>query len=289
MKDLGKFLLSRVFFTNLILAVIATIMIVFMFTCGLESYTHHGEKITVRPLVGRSLAEVEELLKANKLQYVVSDTSYHSDYEPWAVLAQNPKAGALVKENRTIYLTINSDQPPLAALPDVIYKSVRDATTRLNKYGFKVKEVTYRPTQEVSGRDGNYVLEALIDGKPIKAGALLNKGASVTLVASSGSTGDNTEAPCLLGKTVSDAQWLVSTYQLNLGVFVPADDAELGLEYDDTLNAYIYKQVPEPGTEMSVGSPIDIWITHEALDTVNLCEVAPIDSLDYYSTDTTGL
>ena len=266
-----------------ILAVLFTILVGFM-VVYLDSYTHHGEQITVRPLEGRTLQEVEELLATNKLQYVVNDTGYTSDLPPGAVISQNPKAGSLVKENRTIYLTINDTEPPKVGLPDLKYKSIRVATSILKTKDIRVGNIDYRPSSEVSGND-NYILQMLFNGDTLSPGDMIHRGSTIDLVVSSGMEGGDITTPTLIGLTLNELTVLLSAYQLNIGSVVVAPGTELGDTYEDTLAAFVYKQIPAPDAPNKIGAPVDVFIIDELPDSLEYY-LAP-DSINLSDIDTT--
>lgn len=250
----------------------------------LDTYTHHGEQITVRPLEGRTLEEVEELLATNKLNYVVNDTGYTAELPPGAVISQNPKAGSLVKENRTIYLTINDVEPPKVGFPDLKYKSIRVATSILKTKDIRIGNIDYRPSTEVSGND-NYILQMLFNGDTLSPGDMIHRGATIDLVVSSGMEGGDVTTPTLIGLSLNELTVLLSAYQLNIGSVVVAPGVELGDTYDDTLAAIVYKQIPAPETPYKVGAPVDVFIIDVLPDSLQYY-LAP-DSFDMGDIDTT--
>src|SRR5882672_5848295 len=73
----------------------------------LPNSTNHGDSITVPDLAGMKFEDLEEFLKKYDLRFEVEDSVYHEEYPPLTVLRQFPKAGATVKQNRIIYVSIN--------------------------------------------------------------------------------------------------------------------------------------------------------------------------------------
>lgn len=268
MKGLVSFVSSRVFWVNLAIALVVLFILGSVLMAYLSAYTHHGEQITVRPLVGRTLEEVDELLKTNRLTYLVNDTSYSSEYAAGAVLAQNPKAGSLVKENRTIYLTINDFEPPKVSLPDLKFKSIRVAAAVLKTKDLKIGNIEYRPSPDVMGKNQNYILEMVLNGDTLEVGSMIHKGSTIDLIVSSGMDGGETPTPVLIGLTLDQAIFVIGGYQLNIGAQIFEPGVELGDTYQDTLNAVIYKQIPAPETPYKVGAPVDIFLTKELPDSM---------------------
>ena len=97
----------------------------FIFYIYFPFITNHGETITVPNLVGMEIKDLDEFLSDRDLRYeILEDSSYSSEYPPYTVLQQNPSENDKVKENRKIYLTLNSSIPPKIKMPKIINGSV---------------------------------------------------------------------------------------------------------------------------------------------------------------------
>ena len=71
-------------------------------------------------LIGMELNEIDEFLSDRDLRYeILDDSSYSSEYPPYTILQQNPSENEKVKENRKIYLTLNSSIPPKIKMPKI--------------------------------------------------------------------------------------------------------------------------------------------------------------------------
>ena len=88
-----------------LLTIIAIFIIVLLviFKVYLPSYTNHGEIIHVPNLNNQTMEVAEDSLEAYQLRWVITDTVYSPHHEPNAIVSQNPKAGAEVKQNRKVY------------------------------------------------------------------------------------------------------------------------------------------------------------------------------------------
>ena len=146
------------------------ILILFFFYIYLPSITNHGETITVPDLEGMSMEALDDFIVKRKLRYEVSDSSYSSSYPPLTVLSHFPAAGAYVKVNRKIYLTINSFIPPATKMPDLIDRSLRNAELELRSYELERGKIILKPSPFE-----NAVLEQLYQGDSIKPGTKIPK------------------------------------------------------------------------------------------------------------------
>ena len=121
-------------------------IIFFIFYIYFPFKTNHGDTITVPNLIGMELNEIDEFLSDRDLRYeILDDSSYSSEYPPYTILQQNPSENEKVKENRKIYLTLNSSIPPKIKMPKIINGSVKNAQLILRSYDLKLGDITYVP------------------------------------------------------------------------------------------------------------------------------------------------
>ena len=165
---------------GLMLALIVAIPSVTIYM--LDLFTHHGEKIEVPSVVGKSLYDAEQLLQSRDLLAMVSDSTYDKYAAPGAVLEQSPKAGYEVKGGRVIYLTLNYVGEPMAKLPDVVsHGSLREAEALLKSLGFKLT-----PHKLVMGSPKDLVLGVKQGGRDVYAGEMIPNTRMLTLVVGGG-------------------------------------------------------------------------------------------------------
>ena len=144
---------------NLAIAfVVLLVLSILYFYIYLPNTTNHGESITVPDLTGMKYEELEEFLGSRDLRFEVEDSVYHEEYPPFTVLRQFPKAGATVKENRIIYVSISPVMPPMVPMPDLA--NPNNTTSRigaeaiLRSNGLKRGRIIQRPHVDL-----NLVLE----------------------------------------------------------------------------------------------------------------------------------
>ena len=138
-------------------------IIFFIFYIYFPIKTNHGDTITVPNLIGIELNEIDEFLSDRDLRYeILDDSSYSSEYPPYTILQQNPSENEKVKENRKIYLTLNSSIPPKIKMPKIINGSVKNAQLILRSYDLKLGDITYVPDMA-----RNAVLKIFINGDSI--------------------------------------------------------------------------------------------------------------------------
>src|SRR5690349_3253559 len=115
MKKFFNFLKSNTLgavMANIGIAVCVLVLIsILYFYIYLPNTTNHGDSITVPDLAGMKFEELEDFLQKYDLRFEVEDSVYHEEYPPLTVLRQFPKAGATVKQNRIIYVSVNPVMP----------------------------------------------------------------------------------------------------------------------------------------------------------------------------------
>jgi beta-lactam-binding protein with PASTA domain len=177
-----KFLFTRVFIKQLLIAGIALFTCVILMLFWLKSTTNHGQKIEVPNLDRLSLDMAEEKLTELDLRFVVLDSSnYNPDFPKHSVIEQLPEAGEFVKENRKIYLTLNRSGYVFLEVPNVIGKTKRQAAPTLVSMGFQIGEIEYSSYIAL-----DEVLEMSYKGKKITPGDKLQKTSTIDFVLGDG-------------------------------------------------------------------------------------------------------
>ena len=170
------------FWVNIVLMVLVIVAIPIVALYMLDSFTHHGEKIEVPNVVGKSLYDAETMLKDRGLLAMVVDSVYDKRAPKGSVLEQTPKSGFEVKGGRMIYLTVNLNGEPMAQLPDVVgHGSLREAVALLQSLGFKL--TAHKP---VIGRPKDLVLGVKQGNRDVHAGETIPRDRALTLVIGGG-------------------------------------------------------------------------------------------------------
>jgi len=99
-------------------------------------------------------------------EWEVSDSLFDERVKPGMVLEQEPRANAMVKKTRIIYLTINAYNPKTVNLPILSDISGRDAKNRLESMGFR-----YVSVDTVPSADEGLVLAVKVNGHPVTPGS----------------------------------------------------------------------------------------------------------------------
>lgn len=175
----------------------------------MPAYTNYDEGLTVPDVSQISLQEAQERLTSYGLRYEVaerrSNTAYPADY----VIDQTPAPSEIVKPNRKIYLTVNTQSNPTVTVPDVVDLSYRNARIQLQNYGLQVGTVSYESSQFK-----NSVLR-----QSVPAGKVVPKGTIVDLAVSDGLGEKMVQIPNIKGLRLSEAQQKLQQAGLRVGEF----------------------------------------------------------------------
>lgn len=140
-KEFFSFKKNFFFWGNLLAMALVAVGLVWGVFKWLDHYTDHDVAVTVPEVKGLQLSEAVRLLQEQKLKPVVSDSVYNTSQPGGIILDMTPAQGAVVKEGRAVYLTVNTNRPPMRIIPDLIdNSSLREAEAKLRAMGFMLDE-----------------------------------------------------------------------------------------------------------------------------------------------------
>ncbi|AUC79188.1 serine/threonine protein kinase [Nonlabens sp. MB-3u-79] len=186
-----RFIFTKTFWIQVVIAAVVTVVLCFTYLFWLDWYTNHDQKIEVPNLEKLSLTEVDEQLEVLDLRRKIIDSaSYNPAFKPRTVIEQDPLAGKFVKENRQIYIKLNASGYGKVTVPNLIYKTRRQAIPTLEALGFKIGQITYKPNIAE-----NTVLEMRYKGATLEPGSQLSKTSTIDLVLADGNNPSAIEQP----------------------------------------------------------------------------------------------
>lgn len=180
--DFIRFFFSKQFLKHLGAAALLSAVILLLLYFGLSKVTAHNQHVVVPDLEGVTLTDIQTLEGQVDFRFAVLDsTKFNPNYPPLTVIEHVPAAGAEVKKDRKIYLTLNPSGYRKLRMPNVIQVTKRNAETKLTAVGFILGEITFR---DYIGK--NMVLEIRHNGQKIEPGTLLPKTSKIDLVLGNG-------------------------------------------------------------------------------------------------------
>jgi beta-lactam-binding protein with PASTA domain len=253
--SLKTFLVSKIFFKHLGIALTIIVGLLMILLIWLNLYTRHGQARPVPNFYGLTMQQAAKLARKSKVRYQVIDSVYTTLVPRGCIAEQNPKPGFKVKKWRNIVLTINAHNPEVVAMPNLVDLPIRQAIAMIASTGLQMGELRYRPDLSI-----NVVIEQLYSGKKITAGDSLQKGSVIDLVLGKGLSNQRTQVPDLIGMTLDPAKDRILTSALNLGTYIYDKSIKTG---NDSARAFVYKQNPEykEDASLQLGSAIYLWLT----------------------------
>ena len=177
-----RFIFSRVFLIQLILAVLVVLVVCLLLLKWLNFSTNHNQFVQVPKVTNMLYDQAKQKLMQATLNIEILDTAnFNPKYPPFAVIDQTPIAGKNVKEGRRIYLTINPSGHRKVSVPNIIQYTQRTAEAALRAVGFKVGTTEY---EDNIGK--NMVLKLKQNDKEIQPGDMLLKTSVIDLVLGNG-------------------------------------------------------------------------------------------------------
>ncbi|MFN5646052.1 MAG: PASTA domain-containing protein, partial [Sphingobacteriales bacterium] len=128
---------------NILLGILATVVIVFLFLQSLNFWTNHGAYLRVPDVKGKKLEDAAQFLEKQGFEVIIQDSVFQDTTPPLQVIKQFPEPDATVKVNRTVYLTINRAVAPLIDMPNLVGMSFRNAELELRAKGLKLGDTSY--------------------------------------------------------------------------------------------------------------------------------------------------
>lgn len=249
-------MLKRIFTSKKLYLTILSIIVLgagFLFVMDklvMPNYTNYYEGLTVPDLTKSTLTEAEAELTKLGLRYEVADRRANSAFPANYIIDQQPVANSIVKPNRKIYLTVNTEVKPVVEVPNVVSLSLRNAQIQLQNYGLEVGSTSYE-----SSRFKNVVLR-----QSIAEGDTVAKGTSIDLVISDGLGDKIVTIPEIIGLRLPQAQLKLREAGLRIGQirFRPNKDVIANTVLDFTPKV----------TEIIEGETLDLVISerYEAIE-----------------------
>ncbi|HEX2682314.1 MAG TPA: PASTA domain-containing protein, partial [Ferruginibacter sp.] len=101
-----RFITSRPLWMNILFSIVLLFVLLFFFLTSLQWCTHHGTTITIPSVTGLSYTDASKQLEKAGFDVEIQDSVYFDTLPPLSVTRQFPEADAVVKKNRTVYLTL---------------------------------------------------------------------------------------------------------------------------------------------------------------------------------------
>lgn len=219
-------------------------------------------EVVIHDVTNLPLEEAIKILEEQNLKVNHTQTRYSDEVEEGHVISQNPAAGTSVKENTYVSLTVSlgKEKEPM---PRLVSLPVETALRYIQDYQHQIIEET--TDEQAPG----YVLRQV----PEPGEMVVPEDTLVILYVSKGV--EKVSLPNLVGKSVVEAEAELTRHKLQL-------NASINEDFSDLPEGLIFKQAPEPGEQVDVGSSITVWVSKGYKETTRdkIIEV-PIELEEY--------
>ncbi len=201
--------------------------------------------LEVPDVTGRSLAQVQAVLKEKDIAYAVKEQRYDSVWPEGFVVSQNPLPKRYLRPNQIIELVVSKGAEKIT-VPSVVGLPSAQARTLLEKSGLRAvpRGTIYSDS----------VAKDCVEAQDPPPTTVVEQGSAVSLVVSLGPKEPKQTMPDLGGKTFEEAKEFLTTQGLVLGevVMIPSDSLGAGL---------VLMQAPQPGFQIARGDTVKLGVT----------------------------
>lgn len=261
-----KFLFSKVFFLNLVIASVLLIIGLFVLDNYLDEITKHGKKVVVPNLKNQKVNKLDSASLSNNFRFEIMDSVWERKRPKGIVIEQKPSPGDSVKKGRKIYLTINarSDKMITLSIGNIINgtSTTNGAMEYLSSIDVEHDSTIFVP------HDWNDIVLGMRDvrGKKLKDGDKVKAGSKIRLVVGHVG-GEKIRTPKVLGLALKDAVRILKKKLLNVSPVELGDGACLnGI---DSSMAKITLQRPSCGSEIKIGKEVSIFYSCDTTLNIN--------------------
>ena len=257
---------------NILFMGIFCLITAFVVYFGLMVGTRHGKAIVVPNFIEMSLDEARKLADELDLEIVVRDSLYEASLDGGLVLDQMPAPSTVrevtVKPDRKIYLVVNAYSRRQVKVPYVGHVSVKQAINQLEREGFQISELVYRPHHHAE-----LVLDQSVNGKTVTrtSNIKMPHGSGVKLTVGYRAGKQYTSVPRLMGMQLHQAKTALWQSGLNVNKVVYDESVK---DLRDRRMARVYMQTQPAKKGVVRGTKVSLYLT---------CDEKLVDSLSKIS------
>ena len=243
------------FVKHMVAALCVVVALVIGVVVFLDIVTKHGQELIVPDLSNMSVEEAGAVAISKDMVIDVTDSVFVKRMRRGAVYRQNPVPGSRVKSGRRIALTINAVNAKQLTMPNLIGLSMRQAKAELLSRGLVLGRLIY-----VQDMATNNVLKQIHGNLEIEPGTMIDSESVIDLVVGLNGYDNVTYVPDVTGLKRMSAVEAVLDHSLNVKTLKFDQTVR---DYDDSLNAMVWRQVPEPSDSIHVnmGSEVTLYLT----------------------------
>ncbi|GGK57060.1 serine/threonine protein kinase [Streptomyces flaveus] len=223
------------------LAIVAAVLLVLGLGAGVW-YINSGQFTKVPPLLAMSEAKAKDRLESAGLDVGPVEREYSDTVERGTVISSDPEAGARIRDNDPVSLTI-SRGPETVRVPNVKGYALDEARARLKDKGLKAGMITRDFSEEIPF---GYVISTDPD-----AGTTRRADSAIALIISKGSPVD---VPDVTGDELADARQELQ----DAGLKVEIAPEQINSEFDA---GQVAQQSPAADRQLGEGDTVTLTIS----------------------------
>lgn len=250
--------MKRKIIVNLLIACGVVVALIVGAMVFLNVVTQHNDERSVPDFTNLSVEEAEVMASKAGMRIDVTDSVFVKRMKRGAVYRQNPTAGSKVKKGRRIVLTINAVNAKKVTMPNLVGHSLRQAKAELMSRGLVLSKLVYEQDMAT-----NNVLRQLMNGREIEPGTMVDSESVIELVLGLNDKDNQAFVPDVTGLKNLSAVEAIFDHSLNVKDLKFDETVK---DYDDSLSAMVYRQVPEASDSISVamGEEVLLYLTMDA-------------------------
>ena len=202
-----------------------------------------GKEVMVPDVVGKPAETARSLLTNENLRVQITET-FNDRVPAGYVVSQQPLAGQVVKERRTIQIVLSRGLD-VTAIPDLKGLQRRDAEARIRSTGLKVGIVSEEYSATVP-------VDAIISQNPRPPGQVA-KGILIDIVVSKGKSPQQITVPNFIGESMQSVLARIEALHLKVGRIRETSTSRFA-------PGMISAQAPPPGSSVYEGTTIDLEV-----------------------------
>ncbi|MET8945624.1 Stk1 family PASTA domain-containing Ser/Thr kinase [Streptomyces sp. NPDC004542] len=224
-----------------LVTIVAAVLLVFGVGAGVW-YINSGQFTRVPPLLAKTEAQARERLKKAGLEVKQVEHAYNDTVRKGTVISTDPAAGARIRSNDSVTLTI-SDGPRTVKVPDLSGRKLAEARARLKAAGLAPGMVTREFSEDVPA--GSVI------GTTPGTGTVRRAGSAIALTVSKGSPVD---VPDVTGDDLDSAKQQLQ----DAGLKVKVSARQVNSEYD---KGKVARQTPAGDSQAAEGDTVTLTVS----------------------------
>ncbi len=210
-------------------------------------YLNSGREIVAPDLIGKDLAEAQNISRAYELGLVEDGKDFSNTAPPETVAMQIPSPGTILKPGRRIHVVVSRGPRPLM-IPDVVGKSPVQAELEIKSAGLEVIDRRWKASDKYPR---GIVAEQYPPGNQE-----VPENTGVILFIANGRRENNVVMPNLIDLSYQAAMETLAVYQFNLEKITVQHE-----EAPQLLPDTVIDQLPDPGVPTNTNAEIDLVVS----------------------------